>query len=146
LPTNKHILFGHHFAPIAGAGPLVVPVLSAQLGSLPSSLWLIAAVVLAGSLQDFLVLFLSSRRYGRSLVAMVLLSLGRIPGTFPVFVFFPFLPSPLLPLPLFLPSPLFPVRPSFSSPLFLRSPFSLPFSPYLLLTSPPFSAPFLLLP
>ena len=67
VPTNKHILFGHHFAAIAGAGPLVGPVLAAQMGYLPGTLWLIAGVVLAGAVQDFMVLFLSTRRNGRSL-------------------------------------------------------------------------------
>ena len=57
VPTNKHILFGHHFAAIAGAGPLVGPVLAAQMGYLPGTLWLIAGVVLAGAVQDFMVLF-----------------------------------------------------------------------------------------
>src|SRR5690606_7991991 len=58
VPTNKHILFGHHFAAIAGAGPLVGPVLAAQMGYLPGTLWLIAGVVLAGAVQDFMVLFM----------------------------------------------------------------------------------------
>lgn len=71
VPTNKHILFGHHFAAIAGAGPLVGPVLAAQMGYLPGTLWLIAGVVLAGAVQDFMVLFLSTRRNGRSLGDMV---------------------------------------------------------------------------
>ena len=62
VPTNKHILFGHHFAAIAGAGPLVGPVLAAQMGYLPGTLWLIAGVVLAGAVQDFMVLFMSTRR------------------------------------------------------------------------------------
>src|SRR3546814_17086438 len=66
VPTNKHILFGHHFAAIAGAGPLVGPVLAAQMGYLPGTLWLIAGVVLAGAVQGFMVLVLSTRRHGRS--------------------------------------------------------------------------------
>src|SRR5690606_26539154 len=67
VPTNKHVLFGHHFAAIAGAGPLVGPVLAAQMGYLPGTLWLIVGVVLAGAVQDFMVLVVSSRRDGRSL-------------------------------------------------------------------------------
>ncbi|NWC92119.1 MULTISPECIES: carbon starvation CstA family protein [unclassified Pseudomonas] len=85
VPTNKHILFGHHFAAIAGAGPLVGPVLAAQMGYLPGTLWLIAGVVLAGAVQDFMVLFLSTRRNGRSLGDMVREEMGRVPGTIALF-------------------------------------------------------------
>ena len=85
VPTNKHILFGHHFAAIAGAGHLVGPVLAAQMGYLPGTLWLIAGVVLAGAVQDFMVLFLSTRRNGRSLGDMVREEMGRIPGTIALF-------------------------------------------------------------
>ncbi|GBH12989.1 Carbon starvation protein CstA [Pseudomonas syringae pv. actinidiae] len=85
VPTNKHILFGHHFAAIAGAGPLVGPVLAAQMGYLPGTLWLIAGVVLAGAVQDFMILFLSTRRDGRSLGDMVREEMGRIPGTIALF-------------------------------------------------------------
>ncbi|PBP33834.1 carbon starvation CstA family protein [Pseudomonas syringae] len=85
VPTNKHILFGHHFAAIAGAGPLVGPVLAAQMGYLPGTLWLIAGVVLAGAVQDFIILFLSTRRNGRSLGDMVREEMGRIPGTIALF-------------------------------------------------------------
>ena len=85
VPTNKHILFGHHFAAIAGAGPLVGPVLAAQMVYLPGTLWLIAGVVLAGAVQDFMVLFLSTRRNGRSLGDMVREEMGRIPGTIALF-------------------------------------------------------------
>ncbi|WP_249671565.1 carbon starvation CstA family protein [Pseudomonas abieticivorans] len=85
VPTNKHILFGHHFAAIAGAGPLVGPVLAAQMGYLPGTLWLIAGVVLAGAVQDFLVLFMSTRRNGRSLGDMVREEMGRVPGTIALF-------------------------------------------------------------
>ncbi|MBH2032561.1 MAG: carbon starvation protein A [Pseudomonadales bacterium] len=85
VPTNKHVLFGHHFAAIAGAGPLVGPVLAAQMGYLPGTLWLIAGVVLAGAVQDFMVLFLSTRRNGRSLGDMVREEMGRIPGTIALF-------------------------------------------------------------
>ena len=85
VPTNKHILFGHHFAAIAGAGPLVGPVLAAQMGYLPGTLWLIAGVVFAGAVQDFVVLFLSTRRNGRSLGDMVREEMGLIPGTIALF-------------------------------------------------------------
>jgi len=85
VPTNKHILFGHHFAAIAGAGPLVGPVLAAQMGYLPGTLWLIAGVVFAGAVQDFMILFLSTRRNGRSLGEMVREEMGRVPGTIALF-------------------------------------------------------------
>src|SRR5271165_2146964 len=64
VPTNKWVLFGHHFAAIAGAGPLVCPVLAAQMGYLPGTLWILAGVVVAGAVQDFIVLFASVRRAG----------------------------------------------------------------------------------
>ncbi|MDP3816394.1 carbon starvation CstA family protein [Pseudomonas sp.] len=85
VPTNKHVLFGHHFAAIAGAGPLVGPVLAAQMGYLPGTLWLIAGVVLAGAVHDFMVLFISTRRNARSLGDMVREEMGRIPGTIALF-------------------------------------------------------------
>ena len=85
VPTNKHILFGHHFAAIAGAGPLVGPVLAAQMGYLPGTLWLIAGVVLAGAVQDFMVLFISSRRNGRSLGELVREEMGQVAGTVALF-------------------------------------------------------------
>lgn len=85
MPTNKHVLFGHHFAAIAGAGPLVGPVLAAQMGYLPGTLWLIAGVVLAGAVQDFMVLFISTRRNGRSLGDMVREEMGKVPGTIALF-------------------------------------------------------------
>ncbi len=81
VPTNKYVLFGHHFAAIAGAGPLVGPVLAAQMGYLPGTLWLLAGVVFAGAVQDFIVLFISTRRDGRSLGDMVKSEMGIIPGT-----------------------------------------------------------------
>ncbi|MFT3779463.1 MAG: carbon starvation CstA family protein [Ottowia sp.] len=84
-PTNKHVLFGHHFAAIAGAGPLVGPVLAAQMGYLPGTLWLIAGVVLAGAVQDFMVLFISTRRNGRSLGELVREEMGQVPGTIALF-------------------------------------------------------------
>ena len=85
VPTNKHVLFGHHFAAIAGAGPLVGPVLAAQMGYLPGMLWLIVGVVLAGAVQDFMVLFISSRRNGRSLGDLVREEMGQVAGTIALF-------------------------------------------------------------
>ena len=85
VPTNKHVLFGHHFAAIAGAGPLVGPVLAAQMGYLPGMIWLIAGVVLAGAVQDFMVLFISSRRDGRSLGDLVREEMGPVAGTIALF-------------------------------------------------------------
>lgn len=85
VPTNKYVLFGHHFAAIAGAGPLVGPVLAAQVGYLPGTLWLLAGVVVAGAVQDFMVLFLSSRRNGASLGEMIKQEMGKIPGTIALF-------------------------------------------------------------
>jgi carbon starvation protein len=70
VPTNKWVLFGHHFAAIAGPGPLVGPTLAAQFGYLPGTLWLIAGAVLAGCIQDFIILFCSIRRNGKSLGEM----------------------------------------------------------------------------
>src|SRR5216110_2504675 len=69
--TNKWIVFGHHFAAISGPGPLVGPVLAAQFGYLPSTLWLLVGVVLGGAVQDFVILFCSIRRNGKSLAQMV---------------------------------------------------------------------------
>ncbi|MFP1877488.1 carbon starvation CstA family protein [Lonsdalea quercina] len=85
VPTNRYVLFGHHFAAIAGAGPLVGPVLAAQMGYLPGTLWLLAGVVLAGAVQDFMVLFISSRRNGASLGEMIKEEMGRVPGTIALF-------------------------------------------------------------
>jgi carbon starvation protein len=85
VPTNKYVLFGHHFAAIAGAGPLVGPVLAAQMGYLPGMLWILAGVVFAGAVQDFVVLFISSRRDGRSLGDLVKLELGTVPGVIALF-------------------------------------------------------------
>ena len=80
VPTNKGVLFGHHFAAIAGAGPLVGPILAAQMGYLPGTIWLLVGVVLAGAVQDFLVLFISTRRDGRSLGEMAKQELGSFAG------------------------------------------------------------------
>src|SRR3954449_2147241 len=81
VPTDRYVLFGHHFAAIAGAGPLVGPVLAAQMGYLPGTLWILTGVVLAGAVQDFIVLFASVRRDGKSLGEMIKMELGPIPGT-----------------------------------------------------------------
>jgi len=81
VPTNKWVLYGHHFAAIAGAGPLVGPVLAAQMGYLPGTLWILAGVVLAGAVQDFIVLFASVRRDGKSLGEMIKMELGPLPGS-----------------------------------------------------------------
>lgn len=80
VPTNKYVLFGHHFAAIAGAGPLVGPILAAQMGYLPGTIWLLVGVVLAGAVQDFLVLFISTRRDGRSLGEIAKQELGSFAG------------------------------------------------------------------
>lgn len=85
VPTNKNVLFGHHFAAIAGAGPLVGPVLAAQVGYLPGTLWLLGGVVLAGAVQDFMVLFISSRRNGASLGEIIKKEMGPVPGTIALF-------------------------------------------------------------
>ncbi len=81
VPTDRRVLFGHHFAAIAGAGPLVGPILAAQMGYLPGTIWIIVGVVLAGAVQDYLVLFFSMRRGGRSLGQMAREELGLIGGT-----------------------------------------------------------------
>jgi carbon starvation protein len=80
VPTDKWVLFGHHFAAIAGAGPLVGPVLAAQMGYLPGTLWLLTGVIFAGAVQDFLVLFISTRRDGRSLGDLIKTEMGDTPG------------------------------------------------------------------
>jgi carbon starvation protein len=80
VPTNRYVLFGHHFAAIAGAGPLVGPVLAAQMGYLPGTLWILAGVVFAGAVQDMTVLFLSTRRDGKSLGDMVRSEMGPVAG------------------------------------------------------------------
>ncbi|MFA7602297.1 MAG: carbon starvation CstA family protein [Novosphingobium sp.] len=81
VATDRRVLFGHHFAAIAGAGPLVGPVLAAQMGYLPGTLWIIFGVVLAGAVQDFMVLFVSMRRDGRSLGELVRMEMGAVAGT-----------------------------------------------------------------
>ncbi|MBP2412103.1 carbon starvation protein [Arthrobacter stackebrandtii] len=81
VTTDRNVLFGHHFAAIAGAGPLVGPILAAQMGYLPGTIWIIVGVVLAGAVQDYLVLFFSMRRGGRSLGQMAREELGVVGGT-----------------------------------------------------------------
>src|SRR3954470_13410064 len=81
-PTNKWVLFGHHFAAISGAGPLIGPVLAAQFGYMPGLLWIVIGVCLAGAVQDFLVLGASMRRGGRSLAQIAYSDIGKIAGTF----------------------------------------------------------------
>ena len=81
VATDRTVLFGHHFAAIAGAGPLVGPVLAAQMGYLPGTLWIIFGVTLAGAVQDFMILFLSMRRDGRSLGELVRMEMGQAAGT-----------------------------------------------------------------
>lgn len=85
VPTHKYVLYGHHFAAIAGAGPLVGPVLAAQMGYLPGLLWILAGVVFAGAVQDFIVLFISTRRDGRSLGDLIKQEMGTVPGLIALF-------------------------------------------------------------
>src|SRR5438094_5406959 len=80
-PTNRWVLFGHHFAAIAGAGPLLGPVLAAQFGYLPGFLWLVIGAVLAGAVQDFVILVASMRRNGRSLPQIARDEIGTVTGT-----------------------------------------------------------------
>src|SRR6266700_3230577 len=80
VPTNKYVLFGHHFAAISGAGPLIGPVLAAQFGYLPGLLWIVIGVCLGGAVQDFLVLVASTRRGGRSLAQIAFQEIGRVGG------------------------------------------------------------------
>ncbi|MEU3433373.1 carbon starvation CstA family protein [Streptomyces sp. NPDC006863] len=79
-PTDRRVLFGHHFAAIAGAGPLVGPVLAAQMGYLPGTIWLVVGVIFAGAVQDMVTLFFSTRRNGRSLGQMARDEIGPVGG------------------------------------------------------------------
>src|SRR5208283_5689750 len=79
-PTNKWVLFGHHFAAIAGAGPLIGPVLAIQYGYMPGLIWLVIGVCLAGAVQDMLVLAASVRRDGKSLASLARQEIGRPAG------------------------------------------------------------------
>src|SRR6478735_9802439 len=81
LPTHRWVVFGHHFAAIAGAGPLVGPTLAMQFGYLPGTLWIIVGAVLGGCVQDMIILFMSTRRDGRSLGQMARDELGPVGGT-----------------------------------------------------------------
>jgi carbon starvation protein len=81
VPTNKWVVFGHHFAAIAGPGPLVGPVLAAQFGYLPGTLWIIVGAVLGGCVQDFVILLFSVRRDGKSLTEMARDEIGKVGGT-----------------------------------------------------------------
>ena len=81
VKTERSVLFGHHFAAIAGAGPLVGPVLAAQMGYLPGTLWILIGVVFAGAVQDFVILFLSMRRDGKSLGELIRMEMGAAAGT-----------------------------------------------------------------
>src|SRR4029077_12917092 len=78
--TNKWVVFGHHFAAIAGPGPLVGPVLAAQFGYLPGTLWIIIGACLGGAVQDFVILFASMRRNGKSLGQMAREEIGKVGG------------------------------------------------------------------
>src|SRR5436190_12814803 len=80
LPTNKWVVFGHHFAAIAGPGPLLGPVLAAQFGYLPGTLWIITGAVFGGCVQDFVILFFSVRRDGKSLGQIAREEIGRFGG------------------------------------------------------------------
>jgi carbon starvation protein len=81
VPTNRWVVFGHHFAAIAGPGPLIGPTLAAQFGYLPGTLWILVGAVLGGCVQDFIILFCSIRRDGRSLGRMARDELGAVGGT-----------------------------------------------------------------
>src|SRR6266496_4784464 len=80
VPTNRWMVFGHHFAAIAGPGPLVGPVLAAQFGYLPGTLWIIIGACLGGAVQDFVILFASMRRDGKSLGQMAREEIGKVGG------------------------------------------------------------------
>src|SRR6201997_3866081 len=80
VPTHKWVVFGHHFAAIAGPGPLVGPVLAAQFGYLPGTLWILSGAVLGGCVQDFVILLFSVRRDGKSLTEMARAEIGKLGG------------------------------------------------------------------
>src|SRR5437868_13423027 len=79
-PTNKWVLFGHHFAAISGAGPLIGPVLAAQFGYLPGLLWIVIGVCIGGAVQDFLLLAPSLRRHGKSVAQIAAQDIGPVAG------------------------------------------------------------------
>src|SRR5207302_10646171 len=78
--TNKWVVFGHHFAAIAGPGPLLGPVLAAQFGYLPGTIWILIGAVLGGCVQDFVILAFSIRRDGKSLCQMAKVEIGKVGG------------------------------------------------------------------
>ena len=80
VPTHKWVLFGHHFAAIAGPGPLIGPVLAAQFGFLPGVIWLVAGVCLAGAVHDMIILWASTRRKGKSLAEIARMEIGPVAG------------------------------------------------------------------
>src|SRR5579863_6539056 len=88
VPTNKWVLFGHHFAAIAGPGPLVGPILAAQFGYLPGTLWIVLGGILGGCIQDFVTLFCSMRRNGKSLGAMAKDEISEVGGWTALFAVF----------------------------------------------------------
>lgn len=88
VPTNKWVLFGHHFASISGAGPLVGPVLAAQMGYLPGTLWILLGAVLAGTVQDMVVLTISMRKGGKSLGQIAREELGKVGGLITLLVIY----------------------------------------------------------
>src|SRR5919108_3897420 len=81
FPTSRWVLFGHHFAAIAGSGPLIGPVLAAQFGYAPGLIWLVGGVCLAGAVHDFIALWASVRRGGRSLAELARTEIGPVAGT-----------------------------------------------------------------
>lgn len=84
MPTDRRVLFGHHFAAIAGAGPLVGPIMAAQMGYLPGTIWIVFGAVFAGAVQDYMVLAISTRRKGRSLGQMINDEMGKVGGIFAI--------------------------------------------------------------
>lgn len=88
VPTNRYVLFGHHFAAIAGAGPLIGPVLAIQMGYLPGFLWILVGSLFAGAVQDFIILVISMRKDGRSLGELIKSELGWLPGIIASFSIF----------------------------------------------------------
>ena len=90
VKTNKYVLFGHHFAAIAAAGPLLGPVLAAQFGYLPGAIWIIVGCVLAGAVHDMVVLFASVRHKGQSLAKIAESEIGKMAGTVASLLFFSF--------------------------------------------------------
>lgn len=85
VPTNRFMLFGHHFAAIAGAGPLVGPVLAVQMGYMPGVLWILAGAIFAGAVQDFIILTISMRHDGRTLGGLIRAQMGVVPGIIALF-------------------------------------------------------------